>query len=118
MVGQGLRAFVGSSEGAGALTGDGVRTGSAEHPVCGDRVEIDVRLDGGTIAELRFRASGCPATQAVAALAAATLAGSAPAAAPARLRAALREHGDLAVHERHAEAIVVRALQAACGGGA
>jgi NifU-like protein involved in Fe-S cluster formation len=117
MVGQGLRAFVGTSEGAGALTGDGVRTGSAEHPVCGDQVEIDVRLHGGSIGELRFRARGCPATQAVAALAAATLVGSAPAAAPMLLRAALREHGDLAVHERHAEVIVVRALQAACRGG-
>jgi NifU-like protein involved in Fe-S cluster formation len=114
MVGPKLRAVLLASVGAGALTGDDVRTGSAEHPVCGDRTEVDVRLVDGRIAELRWRASGCPATQAVAATAAQAVIGSRPCDAAVSLRAQLVALGDLASYERHAEAMFLRALAAAC----
>lgn len=115
MVGQQLRALIAEAPGSGALEGDDVGRGTAEHPVCGDRVEVDVRLATGTIAALRWRASGCPATWAVAGVAARTLGGVAPGDAGGALHRALALHGGLAVHERHAEAMFLRALAAAVG---
>lgn len=114
MVSPRLRALLVQNEGAGALAGALVRTGQSEHPICGDQVEVDVRMADGAIAELRWRASGCPATQAVAAAASAALVGCKPSEAPQALRTRLAELGDLAVHERHAEAMFLRALQQAC----
>jgi NifU-like protein involved in Fe-S cluster formation len=114
MVSPRLRALLLQNEGAGALAGAGVRTGQSEHPVCGDQVEVDVRVAGGVIEALRWRARGCPATQAVAAAAAGALLGCALDAAPQALRARLAELGDLAAHERHAEAMFLRALEQAC----
>ncbi len=35
-----------------------------ENPVCGDLLELTVRLEGTTIAEIRFRAKGCVPTMA------------------------------------------------------
>lgn len=89
--------------------------GTAEHPVCGDRVQLSVRHDRGVIHELRWRASACPATTAVAALAAKVLAEVPIAGAEAALRAAISAHGGLEPHERHAEAVVLKALAAATG---
>lgn len=100
---------------AGELEGDSVCQGSAEHPVCGDRVQLSVRFDGDIIADLRWLASGCPASMAVAALAARTLKGSAEPQWAESLRAAIDDHGGLAAHERHAEGLVLRALAAAHG---
>ncbi|MGB3967736.1 MAG: iron-sulfur cluster assembly scaffold protein, partial [Planctomycetota bacterium] len=77
MVGARLRELLLAGEGAGDCTGPGARVGTADHPVCGDTVQLSVRVDAGTIRELRWRASGCPATVAVAALAAKVLAGTA-----------------------------------------
>jgi NifU-like protein involved in Fe-S cluster formation len=114
MVSQRLRELAAGAPGAGALDGDGVRRGAAEHEACGDQIEISLRLAHGRIAELRWRASGCPASHAVAAAAATALVGAAPAAAPARLREALAGLGDLDAHERHAEALLLRALARAC----
>jgi NifU-like protein involved in Fe-S cluster formation len=113
MVSPQLRALIAAASGAGALEGPAVGRGRGEHPVCGDAVEVDVRLQAGTIAELRWRAQGCPACFAVAAVAADVLPGAAPAAAADRLRAGLAERGDLAAVERHAEAMFLRALSAA-----
>jgi nitrogen fixation NifU-like protein len=102
--------------GVGDLAGPGVVRGEAEHPVCGDRLEFSLRLDGGIVRDLRWRAAGCPATTAVAALAAVTLPGTPAAAAAATLRRALADHGGLAAAERHAEGMALRALAAAgCG---
>ena len=56
-----------AAEGAGRLTGDGVRSASVEHAVCGDRLELDVRVRAGRILDLAWRGEGCPATMAVAA---------------------------------------------------
>jgi NifU-like protein involved in Fe-S cluster formation len=113
MVGEALRAVLLAAEGAGLLEGGGVATGRADHPVCGDEVVLSVRLDGDRIAALRWQARACPAATAVAALAAKVLPGVQVVAAPATLRAAIGAHGGLAAHERHAEALLLRALAAA-----
>jgi NifU-like protein involved in Fe-S cluster formation len=115
VVSERLRLVLEHGRGVGDCSGDDVRSGSAEHPVCGDRVQLSLRLAGGVITELRWRAAGCPASMAVAALAAQELAGVAPDAAPAALRAAIAAHGGLGAHERHAEGMVLRALAQACG---
>lgn len=117
MVRERLREVMLRALGNGQLDGDRVVVGSAEHPVCGDQVEVSLRLDAGCITALRWRARGCPASMAVAALAGETLAGVAIADAPAVLRTALADHGDLAAHERHAEGLLLRALAAAVAAG-
>ena len=95
-----------------------VATGRAEHPICGDVVEVDVRIDAGRILDLRWRANGCPATHAVAACAHGALPGSEVAAAAMTLRRALATLGDLAAAERHAEALFGRAFTAAVAAAA
>lgn len=117
MVGARLRDVMMRAAGAGSLAGDGVAVGAAEHPVCGDRIELSVRLTGGVVAELRWRAHGCPAAMAVAALAGETLPGAPVDAVAARFAAALAAHGGLAAHERHAEALLLRAFAAAAAEG-
>ena len=111
MVADRLRELLLRGDGAGELSGPGVRRGRAEHPVCGDLVELSVRVDGERISEVRWRASGCPAAMAVAALAANVLGGVPVADAASVLHAAIGEHGGLKAHERHAEALLARALQ-------
>lgn len=37
-----------------------------ENPVCGDILELAARIEGGTIAEIRFKAKGCVASMAAA----------------------------------------------------
>ena len=113
-----LRDLLSRAPGNGSLAGDSVLHGSGEHPVCGDVVELDVRLADDRIAELRWRAQGCPATLAVASLAAEVLAGQVVADAASCLRSALVAAGDLEPHERHAEAMFGRALRAAIADGA
>jgi NifU-like protein involved in Fe-S cluster formation len=113
MVSPQLRQLSLAAEGSGDLVGDGVRRGSAGHPVCGDQVELSLRVVDGCIDALRWRASGCPAAMAVAALAAKALAGKPIANAASELHDAIDAHGGLAAHERHAEALVARALAAA-----
>lgn len=110
-----LREVLLAAAGMGDLTGPGVGSGHAEHPVCGDQVQLSVRRSDGRIAEVRWRASGCPASMAVAALAARVLVDVLAADAPTVLRTAIGEHGGLLPHERHAEALVLRALTAARG---
>jgi nitrogen fixation NifU-like protein len=117
MVTPALRDVLVRGEGAGECTGAGARAGSASHPVCGDEVQLSVRVDGRVIAAARWRASGCPASMAVAALAAQVLPGVDVADAPAVLRAAIAAHGGLAATERHAEALALRALAEATGTG-
>jgi NifU-like protein involved in Fe-S cluster formation len=113
MVSPQLRALIADASGSGALTGAAFGRGRGEHPVCGDAVEVDVRLLRGRIHELRWRAQGCPACFAVAAAAALALPGAEPDRAGDLLRAALAARGDLAADERHAEAMFLRALSAA-----
>ncbi|MGE3173571.1 MAG: iron-sulfur cluster assembly scaffold protein [Planctomycetota bacterium] len=107
-----------AAPGAGRLVGDEVGTGRGEHPVCGDEVEVDVRCRDGRIDALRWRAAGCPASHAVAAVAGAVLEGVPTAEAAAALHRALGERGGLGAHERHAEAMFGRALAAALAAAA
>jgi NifU-like protein involved in Fe-S cluster formation len=101
--------------GAGSLSsGEGVvGRGGATHPACGDEVEVDVRVVDGRIRELRWRAQACPASTAVAALAAEVLHDVPAADAVAHFEQAAAAVGGLAGHERHAIGLVGRALAAA-----
>ncbi len=118
MVTPALRAVLIRAEGAGALQGADVRTGVAAHPVCGDEVELDLRVEGDRLAALRWRARGCPASTAVCAAAATALPGHPLAGLPVLLRARLQELGGLQAHERHAERLFLDALAAALRGDA
>lgn len=113
MVGTGLRELLLRGEGVGACDDPAARTGSAEHPVCGDVVQLSVCCRGERIEQVRWRANGCPASMAVAALAAKVLVAVPRADVPRLLRDAIAAHGGLAAHERHAEAMVLKALAAA-----
>lgn len=110
-----LRELLVAGAGMGELEGPDVRVGRAEHPVCGDQVQLCVRRVGDRIVEMKWRAAGCPASMAVAALAAVALRDVPKGDAEAALRAAIASHGGLAAQERHAEAMVLRALAAAVG---
>ncbi len=115
MVAPALRELLQCSDLVGECTGLDVCTGRAEHGVCGDVVQLSVRCRADELLEVRWRAQGCPATLAVAALAARTWTLLPLAQAATALQAALDGHGGLAVHERHAAALVLRALAAATG---
>ncbi len=112
-----LRELLLRGDGAGELQGPDVLIGRAEHPSCGDEVILHVQLQNGLVRELRWQAAACPAATAIAALAAKVLPGTEAATCAARLRQQLGQHGGLAAHERHAEAVVLRALDAAITGG-
>lgn len=116
MVTEALKAVLDRGFGVGDLAGDDVGVGFAEHPICGDQVQLSVRHDGGTIRSVRWRASGCPASMAIAALAAEVLEDVAVSSFEGVLRQAIGEHGGLLRHEHHAEAMVVRAVREAVGG--
>ncbi len=118
MVTRELRELIREAPRAGALAAaDGpFGTGRAEHGVCGDVVEIDVRITDGRIADLRWRAEGCPATLACTAAAGSALIGVAIDASGPALRAVLAARGGLGAHEHHAERIVLEALAAAAKG--
>ena len=113
MVSDGLRQVLLAGEGVGEFTGPDTGQGVAEHPICGDRLQLSVRKQDGTIRAVRWRAAGCPASMAVAALCAKVLVDVPATAAAAVLRSAIAAHGGLAAHERHAEGMALRALAAA-----
>jgi nitrogen fixation NifU-like protein len=48
---------------AGAIV-DADASARIENPACGDILELTVKIDGGRIAEIRFRAKGCVAAMA------------------------------------------------------
>jgi NifU-like protein involved in Fe-S cluster formation len=111
-----MRALARQAQGAGRLDAEDVTRGRAEHPVCGDELEVDVRIVDGSIAELAWRAVGCPATMAVAACLSRAWVGVAVVDAPAALDRTLGALGGLAAHERHAASLAARALEAAARG--
>lgn len=108
-----LRALARAAEGAGSLQGPGVRTGRAEHPVCGDELELDLLWQGDRIGDLAWRARGCPATLAVAASLRGAWRDVPITAARSRLVARLAQAGGLAQAEGHAVELAMRALAAA-----
>ncbi len=108
-----LRSLLQRAPGAGDLAGTDVRVGRAEHPVCGDEVELSVRVRAGRIAELAWRARGCPASVAVAAAAHEALRDVELGAARAALAAHIDALGGLGQTERHALTLVLQALDGA-----
>ena len=116
MVGARLLAVLQAGAFAGDCVGNHVVVGRAEHPVCGDEVQMGLRVVDGCVLEAAWRAQGCPATLAVAALAAQVLRSVPVGAVPHTLTQAVAAHGGLAAAERHAEAMVQRALAAALAG--
>jgi nitrogen fixation NifU-like protein len=113
VVSDALRELVRSSPGAGELHGDGVRVGRASHPVCGDEVEVFVRVDGDVVVDFAWRARGCPACVAVAAAAKDAVVGSRVADAARQLAQRVQSLGGLAATERHALTLLDRALAGA-----
>lgn len=110
MVTDALRRVMLAADGAGELEGGDVVSASSEHPVCGDMIEVDLRLRDGLVADLAWRAHGCPATMAVAAAAREALHGCELRDAGARLRQRVADLGGLAATEQHALALFERAL--------
>lgn len=108
-----LRTLLRQAPGAGELAGEDVVRGRAEHAVCGDEVEVDVRLAGGVVAELAWRARGCPACMAAAAAAHGALVGAPFAQARARLAERVAALGGLGPTGQHALDLVANALAAA-----
>lgn len=47
---------------------DANRHSSGDNPLCGDRIELFVRLDGDTVADISFQGKGCAISQASASL--------------------------------------------------
>lgn len=113
-----LREVMLSGEGGGELQGPDVRTGVAEHPVCGDVIEVDCCLAEGRIQELAWRARGCPATMAVAASVSRALLGRRAKDAPGLLSQRIEQLGGLDPTERHAERLFLEALSRAAADGA
>lgn len=110
MVSEALRQVMLAAAGAGRLTGVDLVVAAAEHPVCGDLLEFDCRLDDGVVLECAWRAEGCPATMAVAAALPQALVGHPIGEAGARLRRLIADLGGLAATESHALAMALRAL--------
>ena len=113
MVTEALKGVLERGFGVGELAGEDVGSGFAEHPICGDRVQLSVQHEGGVIRAVRWRADGCPASMAIAALAAEVLVDVPSKDLAATLHEAIGSHGGLARHEHHAEAMVLRALHEA-----
>lgn len=62
------------AHGAGRLTSASA-TGYAHNPICGDKVVIDLVLDGGRVTEIRQEAKACVLTQASASILGKSLSG-------------------------------------------
>lgn len=84
------------------------------NPVCGDRLRLSLRVEGGRIAEARFLAYGCPPTLACGSALAEMIEGlsieEARAIGREQLAAAV---GGLPPRKRHAAALAVETLRAA-----
>ncbi len=115
MVSKALRALMVSGEGSGELTGSDVLRASAEHPICGDRVQVTLRCADAVITDFAWRAAGCPATLAIVAAAAQIAVGVSRREFASRLHQQLATLGGIDAHEQHAEKMVVRAVEAAFG---
>jgi nitrogen fixation NifU-like protein len=114
MVGPGLRELLLRGAGVGEFA-DGAR-GYAEHPVCGDRMELSVRVEDGLVRGVRWRASGCPASMALAALCSEVLVDVRVDAAPQAVLDGVAARGGLSRHEHHAQKMALAALAEALGG--
>lgn len=111
MVGDGLRQLLERGDGVGEFEDAG--SGYAEHPICGDRMELSVLREGDTVRGVRWRASGCPASMALAALCSEVLVDVPVADVERVLRDGIAARGGLKRHEQHAEKMALRALREA-----
>ena len=103
--------------GAGPLPGANA-VGRAENPICGDVLEVSLRLEGGVIAEARFRAQSCVATIACASHLTDRIGGLSTAQALAITAASLTETlGGLPDASAHAAQLAIDALGAAVRAG-
>lgn len=105
-----LRKVMIAAKGVGELTGENVLRGRAEHPICGDVLELTWKESDGVITELAWRAKGCPATLAVAAAGQTSLLAKPRVEAAEHLHKCLHALGGLASHEQHAAKMYLRAL--------
>ena len=92
---------------AGVLTG---RAGERRH---GREIELQLRLQGGLVAECRYRVYGCPATIALCSLASERMAGLTPVEARRLNTVALTEELGLAPEKRAVALLIEDALLAA-----
>lgn len=113
MVSEALRELLERGEGVGEI--EGGADGYAEHPVCGDRMQLSVLVQDGVVRSVRWRASGCPASMALAALCSEVLVDVPVHDAERALAAGLAARGGLQRHEQHAEKMALRALREALG---
>jgi NifU-like protein involved in Fe-S cluster formation len=103
---------------AGRIEGPTHR-GKAEHPACGDVLEVELRVADGRVVDAGFMAHACSSVIAVASLAVDALKGEDEAAARGfDASRAVDAAGGLPENRRHAVAVVTRALAAAWSSGA
>jgi NifU-like protein involved in Fe-S cluster formation len=104
VVGAALRPLIQVPTGMGELSGPDVRSARAENAACGDRLELFVRCAGDRVEEVRYRATACPATVAVAELATRSWPGQrwVPDALRTLVRAEAERLGGLSRTEQHA----------------
>jgi len=60
---------------------------AGDNPLCGDRIDLQLRLEGGVIKEIGFQGSGCAISQASASLMTAAVLGKSPTEAEGLFRA-------------------------------
>ncbi|MGA9355957.1 MAG: iron-sulfur cluster assembly scaffold protein [Terriglobales bacterium] len=88
-------------------------TARVENPVCGDVIELSLKLDGDRIADIRFRAKGCVPTMACgSAITELTLYKSVPAARAIKREELLQKVGSLPEASGHAAHLAMDALAA------
>jgi nitrogen fixation NifU-like protein len=86
----------------------------AENPVCGDRLQVWLRIRDGTIEEMRWQASGCAPAIAAASVLSELVRGMAISEARTLDREAVADAlGGLPARKAHAASLAVSALHAA-----
>jgi nitrogen fixation NifU-like protein len=100
---------------AGAVT-DADASARMENPACGDVLELTVKVTGGRIAEIRFRAKGCVAAMACGSALTELVSGkTVDEAKKLRREKLLRAVGGLPRASSHASHLAMDALAAALG---
>ena len=90
--------------------------GEAEDPVCGDRLSLDLRVEGDVVREARFRVLGCPGSIAVGSALVHLLPGRAALADAVPAADLEAEVGGVPLAKRHALRLATAALKAALSG--
>lgn len=110
-----LRDHLANPRNAGTLP-DADATAEQTNPVCGDRLQLSIRVEGGRIAGARFLAYGCPPTLACGSALAELVEGMTLGDAARLTRRELIEAvGGLPTRKQHAAALAIETLHAALG---